>query len=368
MIDRISKLTQNMQAAGLEMLALNPGAFLTYLTGLHFHTSERPTVMLIPAHGQPVIILAELEANKLSHSTTPLEAIPYDDNPDHWQTAFLTARHRLGNVPQTIGVEPTALRFLELNYLQNAFPDSKFISAEDILSSLRTVKDDDEIEHMRRAAQIAQDAFLDTLPAIKIGTSELEIAAELSAQLLRHGSQPDFPFAPIVASGPFNTADPHAVPTERQLSVGDLIVIDWGARFNGYCSDITRTVAVGHISPELQNIADIVHQANTAGRAACRPGVSAGRIDQAARRVITAAGYGPQFNHRVGHGLGMEAHEPPYMFGENETILLPGNVFTVEPGIYISGLGGVRIEDDMVITANGAQSLTTLPRELFKAG
>ncbi|MCD4672791.1 MAG: Xaa-Pro peptidase family protein [Anaerolineaceae bacterium] len=365
MNDRISKLTQAMQDAGLEMLVLNPGASLTYLTGLHFHVSERPTVLLVSTSKPPQIILAALEANKLKNSSTPLEPIPYDDNPEHWTASFHEARRKLGKAPQTIGVEPTALRFLELNYLQAAFPDTKFISAEDVLSSLRITKDNDEVEKMRKAAKIAQDAFLATLPIIQPGVSELSIAAELSAQLLRHGSQSEFPFPPIVASGPYNSADPHAVPSERRLEPGDLVVIDWGARYQNYCSDITRMVAVGQVSPELQNIANIVKQANAAGRQACKPGVPAGSIDQAARQVIEKAGYGPQFNHRVGHGLGMEAHEPPFMFGENDFLLVPGVTFTVEPGIYVSGTGGVRIEDDLVITADDAESLTTLPRELF---
>lgn len=365
MNDRILKLTQAMQDAELEMLALNPGASLTYLTGLHFHVSERPTVLLVSPQQPAYIILAALEANKLKNSSTPLEPIPYDDNPEHWPASFHKARRKLGKAPQTIGVEPTALRFLELNYLQAAFPDTKFVSAEDILSSLRIAKDNDEIEKMRKAAKIAQDAFLATLPMIRPGVSELSIAAELSAQLLRHGSQSEFPFPPIVASGPYNSADPHAVPSERLFEPGDLIVIDWGARYQNYCSDITRTVAVGQVSPELQNIADIVKQANTAGRQTCKPGVPAGSIDHAARQVIEKAGYGPQFNHRVGHGLGMEAHESPYLFPGNDFRLVPGAAFTVEPGIYISGKGGVRIEDDMVITADSAESLTTLPRELL---
>lgn len=365
MTDRISKLTQTMQDTGLEMLVLNPGASLTYITGLHFHTSERPTVLMIVPGQTPVIILAALEANKLNNSRIPLQAETYDDNPEHWPAAFERARQCLGKPPAAIGVEPTALRYLELNYLQKTFPGTEFVPAEDILAHLRMAKDAGEVEKMRRAAQIAQDAFLATLPVIKPGVSEASVAAELSAQLLRHGSQSEFPFPPIVSSGPYNSADPHATPGERLIQSGDLIVIDWGAKYQDYCSDITRTVAVGKISSELQNIADIVLQANAAGRAACKPGVRAGSIDDAARKVITEAGYGPQFNHRVGHGLGMEAHESPYMFAENDEFLQPGYVFTVEPGIYISGTGGVRIEDDVVITSQGAESLTTLPRELF---
>lgn len=365
MNDRITRLTQAMQAAKLEMLVLNPGASLSYLTGLHFHLSERPTVFMAVPGKTPVIILAALEANSLKKTDAALEPITYGDNPHTWQEAFITASKKLGISPAKIGVEPTALRFMELNYLKAAFPESEFVSAEDILASLRMAKDEGEVKKMRRAAKIAQDAFLATLPAMKIGVSELSIAAELSVQLLRHGSQSEFPFPPIVSSGPFNSADPHATPSERLLESGDIIVIDWGARFQDYASDITRCVAIGKITPELETIAATVIQANAAGRAACKPGVRAGSIDDAARVVIDATSYGPYFNHRVGHGLGMEAHESPYMFAENDYVLVPGNTFTVEPGIYISGTGGVRIEDDMFITADGAESLTTLSRELF---
>jgi len=366
MNDRISRLTQTMQTAGLEMLVLNPSASLSYLTGLHFHLSERPTVFINVPGKTPVIILATLEANSLKKTDAALEPVTYGDNPHTWGEAFVEASKLLGITPEKIGVEPTALRFMELNYLKAIYPKSDFVSAADILASLRTTKDESEADKMRQAARIAQDAFLATLPAIKPGVSELSIAAELSAQLLRHGSQSDFPFAPIVSSGIYNSADPHAVPSEKLVESGDIIVIDWGARYQDYASDITRCVAVGELSPEIEKIAKIVIQANSAGRAACKPGVRAGSIDDAARAVIDQAGYGPYFNHRVGHGLGMEAHEPPYMFAENDHILVPGNTFTVEPGIYISGIGGVRIEDDMYITEDGAESLTTLERDLFR--
>jgi Xaa-Pro aminopeptidase len=366
MNNRITRLTRAMQNAKLDMLVLNPGASLTYLTGLHFHMSERPTVLMTVPGKTPVIILAALEANKLKKAGSPLEPITYGDNPHTWQEAFIEASKKLGIAPAKIGVEPTALRFMELNYLKSAFPKSEFVSAEDILASLRMSKDEGEAAKMRQAAKIAQDAFLATLPIIKPGVSELTIAAELSAQLLRNGSQSEFPFPPIVSSGPHNSADPHATPSERLIESGDIIVIDWGARYQDYASDITRCVAVGNITPELETIAATVIQANVAGRAACRPGVRAGSIDDAARQVINATSYGPYFNHRVGHGLGMEAHESPYMFAENDYILVPGNTFTVEPGIYISGTGGVRIEDDMYITTDGAESLTTLSRELFR--
>ena len=183
-------------------------------------------------------------------------------------------------------------------------------------------------------------------------------------QLMRHGSNPRLPFFPIVSSGP-NSANPHAAPSERKLTVGDLLVIDYGANVNGYFSDITRTFAIGEVDPEYRKIAEIVLAANQAGHAAAGPGVPASKVDQAAREVIEAAGYGEFFFHRTGHGLGLEGHEEPYIRSDSDLPLAVGNTFTIEPGIYLPDRNGVRIEDDVYITETGCQSFTNLPRELI---
>ena len=162
-----------------------------------------------------------------------------------------------------------------------------------------------------------------------------------------------------------NSANPHATPTDRVLSLGDLLIIDWGASCNGYISDLTRTIAVGEIDAELELIASIVIEANAAGRAAVRPGVTAGEIDHITRAVIEQSGYGQFFTHRTGHGIGMEGHEDPYLFKENSIPLVAGMAFTIEPGIYLPGRGGVRIEDDIVVTEDAGLSLSDLPRDLF---
>jgi Xaa-Pro dipeptidase len=172
------------------------------------------------------------------------------------------------------------------------------------------------------------------------------------------------PFAPIVASGP-NSANPHSIPTERRLTPGDLLILDWGATYQGYISDLTRTFAIGQPDPELKRIAQVVHEANATSREAARPGISAGDVDRAARSVIDKAGLGEFFIHRTGHGIGLEAHEDPYIYAENTLILAEGMTFTVEPGVYLPGRGGVRIEDNVVITVQGAESLSDLPRELI---
>jgi Xaa-Pro dipeptidase len=246
-------------------------------------------------------------------------------------------------------------------------PHADFVTGESALNALRMQKDEKEVQAMRQAVRIAQQALQATLPMIKPGVSERQIAAALQINLLRGGSDPELPFAPIVSGGP-HSADPHASPSDRPLQVGDLLVIDWGATYQGYISDLTRTFAIGAIEPEFQRIYELVRLANEAGRAAGRPGITAGGVDHAAREVIEKGGYGEYFFHRVGHGIGMEAHEPPYMFAENLLPLAPGMAYTVEPGIYLPGRGGVRIEDNVVVTETGTETLSDLPRELTTLG
>jgi Xaa-Pro dipeptidase len=361
--DRLTSLYSLMSSAGLDALVLNPGPSLLYLTGLNFHLMERPTILLIAPPAEPVIILPQLELAKAETANFPLTAYPFGDNPQTWSDVFRTAATALGLDGKSVGVEPTRLRFFELNYLQAAARSAKFISAETVFNQFRLKKDAAEIAWMRRAAAIAQIALENTLPMVKPGVSEREIAAELTINLLRAGSEPELPFAPIVASGP-NSANPHAVPDDRIIQNGDLLLFDWGAMYKNYASDITRTFAIGSLSDELRNIYQLVQGANAAGRSAGAPGVRAGNVDFAARGVIQRGNYGAYFTHRTGHGLGMEAHEGPYIFAENDQLLEAGMVYTVEPGIYLPGVGGVRIEDDIVVTENGSASLTDLPRDL----
>lgn len=197
--------------------------------------------------------------------------------------------------------------------------------------------------------------------------TERELASELVMQLLQHGSEPELPFAPIVSSGP-NGANPHASPGDRKLQAGDLLVVDWGAAYDGYISDLTRTFAVGEVEDEYLKIHRIVQEANAAGWRAAKPGVPCANVDKAAREVIEQAGYGIYFTHRTGHGIGMEAHEDPYMRGDNLQLLEPGMAFTVEPGIYLPERNGVRIEDNVVITETGADVLSEMPREVRVVG
>ncbi len=364
-VTRQGRLAEALQSAQLEAVVLNPGPSLVYLTGLHFHLSERPVVMIFKPGGTPCIVLPELEGAKLKQLDYPVQAFPYTEDVEDWAVAFSRAAQASGIDGKPVGVEPRGLRFLEFSFLTSAAPKANFVSAESSLAALRMRKDAGEIMAMRKAAEIAQRALQATLPAVQIGVSEREIASELTLQLLRAGSDSEMPFAPIVSGGP-NSANPHATPSKRALQAGDLLVIDWGASYQGYFSDITRTFAIGAIEPEYERIGQLVLEANLAGRRAAGPDIEAGQVDQAARAVIEKGGYGPYFFHRTGHGLGMEGHEEPYIRSGSPLLLKPGMTFTIEPGIYLPDRNGVRIEDDIVVTEDGSESLTDLPRQVTR--
>jgi Xaa-Pro dipeptidase len=364
---RQARLAEVMSKSGLECIALNPGPSLTYLTGLNFHLMERPVVTLFLCAGTPIIILPRLEAPKLEALSYKMRAFTYDEEPTEWPGVFQKAVQAAGINKSKVGVEPTRLRFLELTMLEQAAPKAQFLSAEASLSALRMFKDASEVAIMRKAVDIAQRGLQATLPAVKPGVTERELAAELMLQLLHAGGDPEAAFSPIVSGGP-NSANPHASPTDRPLQNGDLLVIDWGASYKGYISDLTRTFAIGQIEPEFEQIARIVAEANAASRATAGPGVVAGLVDKAARALIEKAGYGAYFFTRVGHGIGMEVHEEPYIRAGNPLVLQPGMAFTIEPGIYLTGRNGVRVEDNVVITPTGIDCLSDLPRELRHIG
>jgi Xaa-Pro dipeptidase len=362
---RFDKLAASLRTFGLDAVILNPGPTLTYLTGLHFHLMERPVVLVFTPEKNPALILPELEMEKLRGlDITPF---PYGENPNQWDAAFRGALQSLGLDGKRIGVEPRQLRLLEFQYVRGAAPEAEYPDAASALAGLRLRKDPAEVAKMKRAVEIAQSALEATIPLIKVGMAEKEVASELVMQLLRNGSDSEMPFSPIVSGGP-NSANPHASPSDRKLERGDLLVIDWGAAFEGYISDLTRTFAVVEVDDECRKIHRIVQEANAAGRAAAKPGVPCANVDIAARTVIEKSGYGPYFTHRTGHGIGMEGHEDPYMRGDNMQILEPGMAFTVEPGIYLPNRNGVRVEDNVVITADGANVLSDMPREIRVVG
>jgi Xaa-Pro dipeptidase len=365
---RLDKLVAEVGKAGLKAVAVMPGPNMLYLTGLRFHLSERPILAFVPAHGQPAMLLPTLEAQKAGNAPGSWSLFTYDDvaGPPSAMSELL-GQLELGSA--ALGVESRRLRHLEIDLIGGAAAGPDIVSADPVFAELRMRKDDGEIESMRRAVVVAEQAMRDSLSTIQPGVTEQKVAATITIALLAAGSEPELPFSPIVASGP-NGANPHAYPTDRPLEAGELVTLDWGATVDGYHSDITRTFALAGTDPDLGLVQahEVVRAANAAGRAAAKPGATGQDVDRATRSVIEEAGLGQFFVHRTGHGLGLEGHEEPDMNEGSLVVLEPGMTFTVEPGVYIPGLGGVRIEDDVVVTDDGSDSLTTMPRELSILG
>jgi Xaa-Pro aminopeptidase len=360
---------QHLQAShGVECVALVPGANLRYFTGLAMHLSERPAVAFIPAEGPVAVLLPVLEA-PAARACLPQGArlFTYSDEEGH-EHVFHQVADELALDGKPIGVEYLAMRLLEMRRIEQALPGSPLLATEPWLPQLRMSKDETEIASMRRAVEIAERAILRLIDegGMRPGRSELQVAADLQIAMLREGGQGEA-FSPIVVAGP-NSALPHAAPSDRILSAGDLVIVDWGTVYEDYRSDITRTFVLGTPTQDMVRIHDAVLAANQAGRLSVRPKLPAQEVDRAARRAISLAGYGEYFIHRTGHGLGLETHEPPYMVEGNLEMLESGMTITVEPGIYVPHMGGVRIEDDVLVTADGSETLTTLPRSLISLG
>jgi len=358
-MENLKQLRELMTEHSLDGLAVVPGPNMAHLTGSKFHLSERPVVFII-LQNEATFILPELESPKILD--LGVNYITYDDE-EGPRPAF--EKFAKTNNTLRLGVESRAIRHLELDLMSSTVITSDVVDASNIFAKLRMSKSRNEIERMIKAVKIAETSLESVLGNIRPGLTEKQFAADLVIELLRNGSDSELPFSPIVASG-INAANPHHFPSDKEFQDGELIIIDWGANFEGYFSDITRTFALGDtIDSELLRAYETVRQANRAARIKANIGVQAGDVDQAAREVIETSGFGKYFTHRTGHGLGLEVHEEPYIKPGNDFILEKGMTFTIEPGIYIPNLGGIRIEDDIFLEDSGANSLTTLSRELI---
>ncbi|GAA3731808.1 aminopeptidase P family protein [Streptomyces tremellae] len=355
---RIARAAASAAEAGLAGLLVAPGPDLAHLTGYRpTADTERLTLLVVPAHGAPHLVVPALEAGDAARApgAAALTLRPWTDADDPYAAA--TA---LLDPEGAFGISDNAWS-LHLLALQRALPRTAYRGLSDVLPMLRAVKDDRELARVAAAGAAADAAYEEILRVRFAGRRESEIAADLAALLLAHGhSQVDFT---VVGSGP-NGADPHHEAGERVVAEGDMVVLDFGGLKDGYGSDTTRTVHVGEPTPEERRVHDTVRAAQEAGCAAVRPGAACQDVDRAARAVIEDAGYGPYFIHRTGHGIGVTTHEPPYMIEGEERPLVPGMCFSVEPGIYLPGRFGVRIEDIVAVTGTGGRRLNNTPREL----
>lgn len=357
---RREKLKQLDEA---DVIAIVPGANMEYFTGLHYHLSERPIIALFSGD-ELSFIVPELEVPQIANRPDLEVRLFVWNDADGYQGAFNAAVEALGLKGKTLGVDDHTMRLFEWLGFLEADPTMKLEEYGKALLHIRSQKDAAEVAAMREAIRISEQALDNILPQIKVGMTEREIAAMLDQELVTLGTQ-GFAFKALVQTGP-NSALPHGNTTDRPLQADEFLLIDYGGMYQSYPADITRTFCLGTPTAEMQKIYDTVLAANRAAIAAAAPGVECGAVDKAARDVIEAAGYGQYFIHRTGHGLGLETHEAPQMAAGIEDVLEPGMVFTVEPGIYIPGLGGVRIEDDILVTETGVEVLTSYPRELTR--
>ncbi|WP_087971654.1 M24 family metallopeptidase [Oceanobacillus rekensis] len=283
---------------------------------------------------------------------------------EHKQSIEAEIAHQLKELGiKRLGFEKDYVTYSQYENYKISF-DVELVPVSGIVEEIRLIKTNDELGIMKKAAKIADDAFVHIQSFIKPGVKEIEVSNELEFFMRRQGATSSS-FDTIVASG-IRSAFPHGVASEKEIQRGELVTLDFGALYQGYCSDITRTVAVGEIPHELREIYDIVLEANLLGVNGIKPGLTGKEADALTRDYIKAKGFGENFGHSTGHGLGLEVHEGPGLSYRSDKILEKGMVVTVEPGIYVNGLGGCRIEDDIVITDNGNERLTFAPKELIQ--
>lgn len=355
---RLAALADGITAAHMDGLLVSGSANVRYLSGFSgssalLFVTPRETLLITDFRYQTQ---AAEEVGTLARVVVESQSL--------W-TGLWQQLAQLGTV-EVAGFEAAHLVHRDFQRLLEAGSRYQWRPTIDLVESLRERKDARELGLICEAVGVAERALSAALQCIKAGMTEREVAGALEAALRRSGSD-GFPFPSIVASGP-NAALPHARPTSRELSRGDLLLIDFGAVVGGYCSDITRTFAVGEPSAEQRDVHEVVRQANERAARALRPGMSGRDADEVARGYIQDRGYGDMFGHSLGHGIGLEVHEAPRLARTAEGPLVTGAVVTVEPGVYRPGWGGVRIEDDVHLGADGAQVLTRFTRELIAVG
>jgi Xaa-Pro aminopeptidase len=355
---RMERAAAQAAAAGLTGLLVTPGPDLIYLAGyMPVAITERLTVLVLQQGREPAMITPKLERPdaEAAPSAGTIALTDWSDGSDPYAAAapLLDPKGRYA-----ISDSAWALQLLGI---QGALPDTTYVSMTAALPMLRAVKDADELQRLAVAGAAADASFYEIVKVRFAGRKETDVAADLAQLLMDHGhSQVDFT---VVGSGP-NGANPHHEAGDRTIQEGDMVVLDFGGLKDGYGSDTSRTVHVGEPTDEEREVFEIVRQAQQAGFEAVRPGATCQDIDRAPRAVITDAGYGPQFLHRTGHGIGLTTHEPPYMVEGETHELEPGMCFSIEPGIYLAGRFGVRIEDIVTVTEDGGRRLNNTPHDM----
>jgi Xaa-Pro aminopeptidase len=355
--ERIKRAQAEMAGRGIDFLLIGPSSDLFYLFGFDAHLSERMNLLIIPREGKPTYVVPVLESPLVRDRAELATIAKWEET----QSPSELVASVIGDASSKSLAVADQLWSVFLIRLQGALPGGSWTSANDVLRALRMQKDAYEIERMTEVSRLTDEAWHEFIEGGPIsGLTETQAMERLQESMKKRGLKGGFG---ICASGP-NSASPHHHTGHRTIETGDTVIFDWGGTLDGYHSDITRTVYVGEPTEEYRKVYEIVSRANQATLDIVKPGVACEELDKVARKVITDAGYGPQFLHRVGHGLGLDVHEEPYLVGGNQMPLAPGMVFSDEPGIYIEGKFGVRIEDAVVVTEDGGIRINHATRAL----
>ncbi len=354
---RLVKLQRTVRDHGLDALVITHLPNIHYLIGF----SGSNGILVVPAQGKPHFFTdfrykaqckVEVAGAKISivdRNQTLLDSI---------------AEKQLFSDFDAVGFEENHMPYWVYDFIRKKFRHLKLVAKKELVESMTMIKTEDEIEMIMKAAEIGDKVFAKVIELIKPGLSENDISAEISYWTRKFGAEGDA-FEIIVASGE-RSALPHGHATDKKLKKGEFITLDFGCRYKGFNSDMTRTVALGKVSPELMKIYDVVKTAQERAIEKARPGMNGREVDSVARDYITLHGFGSKFGHGTGHGLGIEVHEIPVISQRGERFMLePNQVFTIEPGIYVEGLGGVRIEDDVIVRADHVEVINKSPKELL---
>lgn len=361
MNQRLEKLQTWMKENEIEVSFITSSENVFYLSGFFTNPHERLLALAVFQEEEPFLVCPGMEIHDVKSSGWNHEIIGFSDIENPWELIHQAITRRLGSAGK-VAIEKEHMNVERYEQLSTLFPKAVIVSAEEKLRLLRMIKDAKELKIIEEACALADYAIEVGCSEIKEGKTELDVLNAVEYALKKKGVT-EMSFSTMVLTG-INAASPHGNPGMTKIQKGDLVLFDLGVVVDRYCSDITRTVAYGDINEKQKEIYDTVLKAQLAAVDASKPGVTAAEVDLTARRVIAEAGYGEYFPHRLGHGLGISVHEYPSLTETNQLIIEEGMVYTIEPGIYVPNVAGVRIEDDIYITADGAKVLTRFPKEL----
>ncbi|MBP2241395.1 Xaa-Pro dipeptidase [Cytobacillus eiseniae] len=358
---RLNKLSDWMKENDVQVCFVSAPENVFYFSGFLSDPHERLLGLAVFQEEEPFLVCPGMEVPDAKNAGWSNEIIGYSDIENPWELIHKAINKRISNVSK-VAIEKEHMNVERYEAISGLFTEATFVSAEEKLRKLRMVKDEKELALIREACELADFAIEVGCAEIKEGKTELDVLAAIEYALKKKGVN-EMSFSTMVLTG-VNGASPHGTPGMTKIQKGDLVLFDLGVVWNGYCSDITRTVAYGDINDKQKEIYDTVLKAQLAAVEASKPGVACSEVDLTARNIIAKAGYGEYFPHRLGHGLGISVHEYPSLTETNSLLLEEGMVFTIEPGIYVPDVAGVRIEDDLAVTKNGVEILTKFPKEL----